>query len=219
MYNNPNVLNWYQDSKNVDIILSFLNSLNYTTHIFLQLFFLYIALGGVGMAQKSYIPRKAIYALIPLGLVCTVINYYTGYYVSYIGFVILSVITIFLLQKNIKRKSFKWISTSLLAFMVIVLGIYLGALALVVKENNMIMQTLEINNYSIHYKAFLNIYNIGDSLMTVNYNVQNIDLKLDNDIIYKRIYIHYYFLNTFLTLFWFGIYLKVLRMHGIKLLK
>ena len=123
------------------------------------------------------------------------------------------------MYNNIKRKSLKWISISLISFLVIVLGIYLSALYLVVKENNLIMSSLEINNYVINYKSFLNIYNVGDSLMSINYNVQNIDLSVDNDIIYKRIYIHYYFLNTFLTLFWFIVYLKVVRVHGIKILK
>ena len=217
MYNNSNLLTWYTDSKYIDIILSGLSFINYTTHIFLQLFFWSIALGALGMTKKNYMNKKIVFCLLPIAIALSLINKEAGYYLNIYGFFISTIGIIIVNFLNLERKSLKWISSILISFVTIVLLIYMSALYLVVVENDLIMETFSITNYNIYYKPFLEIYRANDVLMNINYQINSINLLIDHNIIYKRIYIHYYFLNTFLSLFWFTIYIKVLKIHGIKI--
>lgn len=213
----------YQETTTVDTVLTVLNSLNYFGNIFILSFLGLISLGIIGFAHKNYLPsnfkepKSIYYAAFFIALFFTVLNFSYGYYLNFLGFISVSAIIIVLFFKNVSRKSLKWFSSCLCLFMSCVLLLYVGSLEIIAQMNLTGLEHLGLTSYHINYKSLFAIYREGDSLLTMSYALKGENFNVDNTVVYKRIYIFYYFMNTIAVSFWLFVYHRVLGLHGIKI--
>jgi uncharacterized membrane protein YczE len=215
----------YQETLTPDYILMILNGINYFINMFLLSFFTLIGLGNAGYTHKNYIQSELFYRskyslyinAALLSLVLTILNkqYHIYFNIYCYYFYLLCLLT--LLFINIERKSLKWFSSLLVFFIGIVFVVYLGALYLIARINTTGLEQFGLMEYSILYKSLFKIYEINDQLLGINYIINGKEYLIENNIMYKRIYIFYYFMNSFAALFWLFVYHKVLGFHAIKL--
>jgi hypothetical protein len=225
--NRNNIFTAYNETLISDYLLMAFNGINYFFNIFFLAFILMIALGAIGYTKKTFIKTEILtdskygiyYFSFILATIITILNKQYNIYFDMLTYSI----TIFLVTVigffNIEKKSLKWFTVLLTIFLSIVSVIYVGALELIAKINMTGLDHFGIINYEIFHKSLFKIYELKDSLFTIKYSIDGKNILVDNSIIYKRIYIFYYFMNTIALAFWFYVYHRVLKFHGVKLFK
>lgn len=222
---NLNIFYAYTESILIDNILIGLNSLNYFVNIFILTFLLCISLGMGGYAKRNYLkvnitgeePYYIYYIPSAIALLLTIINYNYHVYLNLYCLIAYMLIIIGIFFINITRKSLKWFSLLFCIFIIVILSVYLGALELIARINLTGLEHFGLNNYEIVHKSLLEIYHHNDHLFLISYVVNNQEYILENDVVYKRIYVFYYFMNTMAVLFWLYVYHRLLKFHGIKM--
>lgn len=210
----------YNESITTDNILVIFNTINYGLNIFTLLFLMAISCGMMGYAKKQLVTiksRPAFYGfIIAFAALATLLNYFSGIYLNFVGFIICYICIVIALMCNITRKSLKWFTSCLCMFVPVILLLYWGSLYIVVHMNDTMLNNLHMTSYEVIYKSFFEIYQPGSNLLSIYYNLDNNVYSMQNNIVYKRIYIFYYFMNNIALLFWLFVYHKVLGFHAIK---
>lgn len=217
----------YTETLLSDYLLIGFNGFNYFFNMFFLAFILMIALGAIGYTKKIYIKTEILtdskygiyYYSIILATIATILNKQYGIYFNMITYLIVIFIISSIAFINIEKKSLKWFTVLLTIFLSIVSIIYVGALELIARINITGLEHFGIINYEIIHKSLFKIYELKDNLFIIKYSLNNENTIIDNSIVYKRIYIFYYFMNTIALAFWLYVYHRVLKFHGVKLLK
>ena len=117
---------------------------------------------------------------------------------------------------KLKKNSVKWTNFSYLFLMVFLILAYITFTYLVANINSNVNAHFGIDQFEYTYKDFFDL-RVSDSYHTLwTYN-ENGDLlmEVNNDILYKKLYLFYYSLLSFALSFWFFLYVKSLKKHSL----
>lgn len=224
--NKTSMFTAYHETLFSDYLLMAFNGINYFFNIFFLAFILMIALGAIGHTKKTFVKTEILtdskygiyYFAFILAIIATILNKQYNIYFNMITYLIVILLITIIGFINIEKKSLKWFTILLTLFLSLVSIIYVGALELIAKINMTGLEHFGITNYEIIHKSLFKIYELKDNIFTIVYSLPH-NAVIDNGIVYKRIYIFYYFMNTIALAFWFYVYHRVLKFHGVKLFK
>lgn len=146
--------------------------------------------------------------------VLTVLNLAFGFYINVWVFGLIALVVSTLSLRWIPRFSLKWITASVSAFMYLILGLYVWFNASLSEINWSSFQYFGIGDYHIAYKPFLQLSFGGKPLHEMTFTVDGQAIVADTWRVYARSSIFYYSLCAFAVVFWWYVYVDMLRRHG-----
>jgi hypothetical protein len=225
----------YPDSSSINHLLILFNSFNLLLNISLIVFLFSLSLGIFGYSKKSifninlffikfninnFLIKKLFYLfiiLISIGIIYIfyLTNFWPTMYIIVFCYLLISII----LFLNIERKSLKYFSLIFSIFISILLMIYIEGLHILTMMMTISFHHFHIQKYQIFYKNYFEIYQPNKNLFSMDFWIDHHRFFITNNHVYKRVYIFYYFMNSLGILFWIFVYSKILKFHGIKLIK
>lgn len=206
----------YPISSRSETILSIFNAMDYFLNVGMLAFLALVSAGALGYCKRSFAPfgtKTAFYSTVAFAAAgLTILSFAFGAHMNEYCFLGGYVFAGALCLLNLERKSIRYFTFSLIAFICAFMSVYLYSLHILATMSHTAMDGFGIAKYSFFYKDFFSAYHKGDVVWKLSYDGRTIY----NQTAYERIYAFYYFMNSLGLCFWFFVYQTVLRLHGIR---
>lgn len=160
--------------------------------------------------------KKLSFMIAPLAALSMVgLNYYFNF--QNILTIMLAYFTIiFFMFKSPLKKSFKWIHTSLLGLLVVILSGYFFMNQSILNIGQLFFSVNDLSTYDINIKSYLTLYRMNENLSTTTFTVGKESMIVSHEPLYLRIFGVYTALNCCTFLIWTSVYKTILKFHKFK---